>query len=314
MNIKEHKVVVIYGGTSKEREVSLRSGKCIYDALKRSGFNRVELFDLKKDNISEIYQKDPDICFLALHGRGGEDGCIQGALELSDIPYTGSGVSASAIAMNKILTKRMLKCAGIPTADFVSISKFNFVDSKSAANYLLEKIGIPMVVKSPCEGSSIGVVIVKEAEKLLSAVDEVFSYGHTLLAETFLNGIEVTLPIIGNYEPRALPIIEITTENEFYDYQSKYTPNMSHHIIPARISEDDRLKINSIGKATYEVLGCKGLSRVDFIIDEKMGPMVIEVNTIPGMTELSLFPDSARAAGITFEELVTELVRLGLEK
>ena len=176
---------------------------------------------------------------------------------------------------------------------------------------LIDRIGLPMVLKSPCQGSSIGVVMVKSREAIFAAVEEVFRYGDQLVAEDFLVGTELTLPILGNEELKVLPEIEITSDREFYDYQAKYTNGLCRHIIPARIREEDRASVRDIGVRAYRALGCVGLSRIDFIVDEQKGPMVIEVNTLPGMTATSLFPDSAKANGISFEELVTEILVLG---
>ncbi len=311
---KNIKIVVVCGGVSSERDVSLRSGEAVFKALIQARYKNVSLFDLKRDNFKLLLAEKPDVCYLALHGEGGEDGCIQGALQLAGIPYTGPGIASSAIAMDKILTKKLLDYSGIPTAKFIEIKKENIKNVNSTIEYLIDNIGLPMVLKAPSQGSSIGVVIVNKEEDMADAICEVFKYGDSLLAEEFLNGVEVTLPILGNRNPKPLPIIEITSSNDFYDFQSKYTPGMCEHIIPARISESDAKLINDIGIHTYEVVGCSGLSRIDFIIDKEKGPMVIELNTIPGMTEMSLFPDSARHAGISFPELVTEIVGFALEK
>lgn len=309
--MKNKSVIVVCGGFSTEREVSLRSGNAVFNGLKKAGFRNLELFDLTRDNISELILKHPDIVYLALHGQGGEDGCIQGMLELAQIPYTGPGVTASAVCMNKILTKQILGAYNIPTARFIVKSREDCEDIKAISNELIDNIGLPMVLKSPCQGSSIGVVLVKRAEDIEAAVEEVFRYGSQLLAEEFLCGVEITLPIYGNEQLTVLPEIEITSEREFYDYKAKYTNGLCHHIVPARINEIDRKLIHNIGCKAYKALGCVGLSRIDFIVDETKGPMVIEVNTLPGMTEMSLFPDSARAAGMTFEQLVCKILELG---
>ena len=311
--MKNKNIIVVCGGFSTEREVSLRSGEAVYGGLKRAGFQNVELFDLKRDNMGDILSKHPDVVYLALHGQGGEDGCIQGMLELAQIPYTGPGVTASAVCMNKILTKQILEAYNIPTARFIVKSREECEDAKAVSEELIEKIGLPMVLKSPCQGSSIGVVLVKHKEEMEAAIDEVFLYGNELLAEEFLSGVEITLPIYGNDQLTVLPDVEITSEREFYDYKAKYTNGLCHHIIPARISEADREKVKEIGCKAYKALGCVGLSRIDFIVDEKKGPMVIEVNTLPGMTEMSLFPDAAKAAGISFEQLVSKILELGYD-
>lgn len=309
---KDLKILVICGGLSTEREVSLRSGKAIYEALLRKGYSNVELFDLKRDNISEILGKKPDIAFLGLHGKGGEDGSIQGFLELAGIPYTGPGVATSAVCMDKILTKRVLANAGLPTAKFEVYRKEECSDITMVVDELIDKLGLPMVLKSPCQGSSIGVVLVKEREAMLAAIEEVFKYGDYLLAEQFVDGPELTLPIMGNDELTVLPVIEITSEREFYDYTAKYTNGLCHHIIPANIDKRTEEEVIEIGKKAYKVLDCKCLSRIDFIVDKKDGPMIIEVNTLPGMTDMSLFPDAARYIGIAYDDLVEMFLQYGL--
>ena len=313
MDIKKLKITVIYGGTSSEREVSLRSGKAVYNALRRAGFESVELFDLRRDTVKDIHMLDTDLAYLALHGKGGEDGCIQGMLELLGIPYTGSGVLASASCMDKIRTKEILEKNGLPTPAFVKVSRSEVDDRGLLTKRLVSEIGLPMVLKSPCEGSSIGVYIARTAEDVEGYAKEVFSLGDTLLCEAFADGVEVTLPVMGNGDAVTLPIIEITSENEFYDFESKYTQGMCKHILPARISESQADEVARIGRSAYTALGCAGLARIDFIIDKTRGPMVIEINTLPGMTDMSLFPDSARHAGVSFEELVTKIVGYACE-
>ncbi|MBO4768099.1 MAG: D-alanine--D-alanine ligase [Bacteroidales bacterium] len=310
---KNIRVLVVCGGISTEREVSLRSGMAIFTALKSRNYRNAELFDLTADNMGEILEKRPDIVFLGLHGKGGEDGTIQGMLDLAGIPYTGPGVACSAVCMNKIFTKRVLRDAGLPTSPFHVMRRDECFDIEQVTNVLREKVGFPMVLKSPCQGSSIGVVIVHKEEDIPAALEEVFRYGDHLLAEQFLDGTEVTLPVLGNDEPMALPIIEITSEREFYDYTAKYTSGLCHHILPARISEGDARTVAEIGRRAYRVLECRGLSRVDFIIDRERGPMIIEVNTLPGMTDMSLFPDAARAVGMSYEDLVEKILEYGLK-
>lgn len=310
--MKNKYVIVACGGYSTEREVSLRSGNAVYNGLKNAGFENVELFDLTRDNMGEMIAKRPDVVYLALHGQGGEDGCIQGMLELAQIPYTGPGVASSAVCMNKILTKQILAAYDIPTAKFLVKRREECEDVSAVIKELIDKIGLPMVLKSPCQGSSIGVVMVKREEEMAAGIAEVFHYGNQLLAEEFLSGVEITLPIMGNDDLKVLPDVEITSEREFYDYQAKYTNGLCHHIIPARISEKNREFVREIGVRAYRALDCVGLSRIDFIVDEQKGPMVIEVNTSPGMTEMSLFPDSARAVEMSFDQLVSTVLELGL--
>lgn len=305
--------MVVCGGISTEREVSLRSGNAVHAALQRKGYHNAKLFDLKQDNMYEIILNKPDIVFLALHGKGGEDGCIQGMLELAGIPYTGPGVAASAVCMNKILTKQILDNAGLPTAKFKVYRKDECNNINNICDELIREVGIPMVVKSPCQGSSIGVVMVKKQEELKPAIEEVFKYGDHLLAEQFVDGTEITLPILGNSELTILPVIEITSERDFYDYTAKYTSGLCHHIIPACIDAATEREVINIGKQAYRILDCCGLSRIDFIVDKVKGPVIIEVNTLPGMTDMSLFPDAARYVGISYENLVEQILMYGLE-
>lgn len=308
------KIVVVYGGVSSEREVSLRSGAAVYNGLLQYGYKNVTLFDLKEDNVADLIAEKPDVVYLALHGQGGEDGCIQGVLELAGIPYTGPGVATSAICMNKVFTKQVLCASNIPTADYLDFDITECADRDSISKQIMETLGLPVVLKSPCQGSSIGVVIVRKAEEMRQAIEEIFTYGDQLLAEAYLEGTEITLPIIGNRDITLLPDIEITSERDFYDFTAKYTTGLCHHIIPSRISEEDRCKIKEIGARTYRKLKCRGVSRIDFIIDKEKGPMVIEVNTLPGMTEMSLVPDAAKAVDISFAELVARIVEFALEK
>ncbi len=311
---KNVKIAVVCGGVSSEREVSLKSGWAVYSALCRAGYSNVELFDLKKDNLAELLTKAPNLVYLALHGAGGEDGHIQGALELAGIAYTGPRLETSAVCMNKVLTKQVMAFHEIPTADFLAFHKSQGIPYEEIAQRIVEALGMPAVLKAPSQGSSIGVVLVKEKEQLISAIEEVYSYGDMLLAEEYLVGTEVTLPILGNDELTVLPEVEITTDNEFYDFGAKYTQGKCRHIIPSTLSDTEKAQVAEIGARLYKILGCCGLSRIDFIVDKEKGPKVIEVNTLPGMTEMSLFPDSARYAGISFEELVSRVVELGLEK
>lgn len=308
---KNLKLIVVCGGVSSEREISLKSGASVYAAFVRLGYPNVELFDLTKDNIAQLIDKKPEAVYLALHGKGGEDGCIQGLLELAGIPYTGPGVAASAVCMNKILTKRVLDQAGLPTAKFLVFDRRESTTDEIRER-VVKEIGLPAVFKSPCEGSSIGVVMVHGPDEVDAAVNEVFSHGDVLLVEAFVKGVEITIPVMGNEQAETLPIIEITSQREFYDYKAKYTSGLCRHIIPACISKKEAETAEAIAKRAYKVLGCCGLSRIDFIVGES-GPVVIEVNTLPGMTDMSLFPDAARYVGISFDDLVERILEYGLK-
>lgn len=307
--MRKEKVLVLMGGKSSEREVSLRSGAAVAKALKER-FENVLALDIAKDTLSEISAFGPDVAFIALHGKGGEDGAVQGLLEWMDIPYTGPGIAASAICMDKILTKKILTLSGVPTPKFLEISTKE--DPKLAVENAIETLGLPLVLKACCQGSSIGTVIVRKREGAEEALKELFSYGDEILAEEFLSGMELTVPVMGNDTLRVLCPIEITSKGQFYDYESKYMPGGSEHIIPARISPETDAKLRELAAKAYKAAGCRGLSRVDVMLDESGEPQVIEINTLPGMTETSLFPDAARAEGISFADLCEMLCDLSL--
>lgn len=304
--VKKQKILIVMGGTSSEREISLRSGQAVFEALVRLGYN-VEKFILNQNNVKELLMIKPDLCVLALHGKGGEDGSIQGMLELAGIRYTGSGIVSSAMCMNKIITKKMLSHRNIPTPRFAEIKKGENIEEFS--KNLIKNFDFPMVVKAPCQGSSVGVEIVHNFEELTNAIKNNIEYDNEILIEEFINGIELTVPVMKQgCSAIAFPIVEIVSENTFYDYESKYTEGMSHHIIPARVNEEAAEKISQYAVDAYNALSCSGIARVDFFIDKDNNPYVIEINTIPGMTATSLVPDSAKAAGINFDELVEKIV------
>ena len=309
--MRTEKILVLMGGESTEREVSLRSGKAVADAL-RQRFENVAELDLTRETIGEISKIAPDCAFIALHGKGGEDGTVQGLLEWMGIPYTGPGTLASALCLDKMMTKKVLTLSGVPTPQFLCISPN--ADPKEAIGNAIRVLGLPLVLKANCQGSSIGVAILREREGAEETLKELFTYGDQVLAEKFLSGTELTVPVMGNEKLLVLPPIEITSSGKFYDYESKYTPGGSRHIIPARISAEVEKKVKAIAAKAYAETGCRGLARVDMMLDEKGDPFVIEINTSPGMTETSLFPDAARAAGIAFPELCETLVDLALEK
>lgn len=311
---KNMRIAVVYGGSSSEREPSLKSGRAAYEALLRSGFTNTVLFDLQNKNIDQLLKLSPDIAMLALHGKGGEDGSIQGVLELAGIPYTGSGIEASAVCMNKILTKRLLEALQIPTADYMILRRTEYdADPSLASRRLIDRLGLPLILKSPHQGSSIGIELVEKEEKLTEAVEEVFRYGNQILAEEYLRGMEITLPILGNEEMTILPEIEMVSDAMYRTYEVKYSSGSGRHIIPARISETTRAQIQEIGRRIYRELNCRGYARIDFIVDRRKGPAVLEVNTLPALTATSAFPASAKAAGLSFEELVTRILSYGTQ-
>lgn len=307
------RVGILLGGRSAEREVSLRSGEAVYRALVEKGRDAVKI-DAGPDVAERLRAEQVDVAFIALHGKGGEDGCIQGLLEVMGIPYTGPGVLASALAMNKIATKRVLTAAGIPTPPFHILEPDAGEDSPALAARALRMMPLPAVVKAPTQGSSIGTSIVHRAEGMAPALAEALRYDPVVLIEEYIPGREVTAAVLGNAKPLVLPLLEIVSAKGVYDYEAKYTPGMSDHLIPPRVATEVQQKIATTALATYKLLGCRGFSRVDFVVADDLQPYVLEVNTIPGLTEISLFPDAARAAGIPFADLVERLITLALGK
>lgn len=310
--MKKEKVLVLMGGTSEERQVSLRSGKAVFRGLEDNGYEVAGL-DFNPESLQEIQNVQPDVVFIALHGKKGEDGTVQGLLETMGIPYTGSGVASSAICMDKGLSKKLFQYEGIPTADFIMISKESFDNSESFLEELENKLALPVVIKATNQGSSIGTYIARQRNDIIKMIEAAFEFNDEVIVEKFIDGIELTAAVLGNEEHLVLPLIEISSENEFYDFESKYTPGMCNHIIPARIEHEAMERVKIISEKTYKAMGCKGFARVDLIIDKKGNPFVLEVNTVPGMTEMSLVPDAAAAAGISFNELLDKIVQLALE-
>lgn len=298
------------GGNSSEKEISMQSGEAIYQALVQKGYF-AERFILSTNNVADIILMKPTCVFLALHGKGGEDGSIQGMLELAGIPYTGSGVASSAICMNKILTKKILVYEGIRTAKFVSISVNEEYKVANVVDSVIEKLEFPVVVKASSQGSSVGVMIARSKEELPFILENVYMMDHEVLVEEYLYGKELTVAVMK--EPQGItvfPIIEIVSENNFYDYESKYTIGKSHHIIPARIDVEIKKEIELLAVSSYKALNCDGLVRIDYMLGNNNEPYVIEVNTIPGMTKTSLVPDAAKARGQEFSDLVSEMVEM----
>ncbi len=304
------KILVLYGGLSEEREVSIRSGKAIAKSLKRNGFI-VKTLDFKGKLEKILEDFVPDVVFIALHGKYGEDGAVQGVLEIANVPYTGSDVLTSAICMNKLITKQLLTAQKIETANYRPITKKEKIPFKKIANYLRRS---KLVVKPINQGSTIGISIVNDEKTFKKGLDKAFSFSETVIVEEFLEGKEITVSIIGNGNNiKVLPLIEIVPENEFYDYESKYVPGMSRHIIPALIPKNvyEKAKRNAI--LIYEKFGLRDFARIDFIVTNDI-PFALEANTIPGFTETSLVPDAAKADGITFDNLTAYIVKEALKR
>jgi D-alanine-D-alanine ligase len=301
------KVAVLMGGRSAERAVSLNTGEQVATALASTGHEVVTIDSAAADFIGCLTAAAPDVVFICLHGRFGEDGTVQGLLELLDLPYVGSGVLASALAMDKVMSKIVYTAAGLRTPESVVIGPSDDVDAALAS------FGEKVVVKPASEGSAIGVHIVHDRAELPAALAEAFTHDERVLVERFVEGVEVTVGVLGNDEPIALPVIEIVAEHEFYDYESKYVPGMSTHIIPARVAPEILSECERLALGAHAALGCRGMSRSDAIVDADGVAWLLETNTIPGMTSTSLLPDAARAAGIEFPELCARLVALAGE-
>lgn len=290
------RVAVIMGGRSAEREVSLRTGAAVAEALRRRGREVVEV-DGGRDLARRLAELRPDAAFIALHGRWGEDGTVQGLLECLDIPYTGSGVLASAVAMDKAVSKVLFRAFGVPTPDFQVLAPEAPIDDLDLTP--------PLVAKPLREGSTLGVAIARQPEEVPTALAAARQYGTEILLERFVEGREVTLGVL---DGSPLPLVEVVPDKGFYDYESKYTPGRTQYLCPAPLTEDLAAEATRAGCAAYRALGCSGAARVDLILDREERPWVLEVNTIPGMTPTSLLPKAAAAAGMDFEELVARIL------
>ena len=297
------KVALLAGGKSGERTVSLSSGKSVEQALRSVGFEVVMLDPASKDDLKILLNESFDVAFLALHGKGGEDGTIQGFLETIGLPYTGSGVWASATAVNKITSKFFYREAGIPTP-----ASMRLHDPQTSSEEIKEKVGLPCVVKAATEGSALGVYICNTEEEVKEAVEKVFTVDTSAFVETFVKGGEFTVGVLGSDVPEALPVIKIIPVNEFYDYESKYATGGSQHICPAPLSEEDTKRAQELALKAHQVLGCRGVSRTDLLQDETGKFWVLETNTLPGMTATSLLPDAAKVKGISFEQLCSDMI------
>ena len=294
------KIGVIAGGISSEREVSLKTGREIYNSLLRSGYEAF-FIDLKDDFYSKL--KIINLAFIALHGKYGEDGTIQGLLELLKIPYTGSGVLSSALAMDKIFSKKVFKYEHISTPDYIEVNSNNKVNLDEIRLKVKEKLLYPVIIKPNRGGSTIGVSIINNDSQLTNGIKTALEYDSKILIEKFITGKLLTVSIIGR-TPVALPIIEIKPKSGFYDYKSKYTKGLTDYIVPARLGKKMYKFINDLALKSHNSLYCSGISRVDLILGNDNNAYILEVNTMPGMTSTSLVPKAAEAAGISFDLLV----------
>ncbi|SFX03223.1 D-alanine--D-alanine ligase [Marinospirillum alkaliphilum] len=292
------RVAVLMGGCSAEREVSLRSGQAVLAALLRSGVNAFGL-ELGPDALAQIMAEPMDRAFIALHGRGGEDGSIQGVLEWLRIPYTGSDVMASALAMDKYKCKQVWQGMGLPTPASALLTPD--IDAQT----LVERLGLPLMVKPSHEGSSIGMSKVTSAEQLAAAYDEAARYDDRILAEQYITGAEFTASIV---DDQALPLIGLKTTHDFYDFSAKYMATDTRYLLPCGLDAAEEARLQQLALEAYKAVGCEGWGRVDIMVDEQGQPWLLEVNTSPGMTDHSLVPQAAAYAGVDFDTLVLNIL------
>jgi len=296
--LKQKKIGVLMGGLSAEREVSLKSGAAVHTALLARGYDAVAI-DVGRDAAQVLARESVEVAFICLHGRLGEDGAVQGLLEVMGIPYTGSGVMASALAMNKIFAKTVFAANGLTVAPYRVLRRGEALDPARLG------FSLPVVIKPSQEGSSVGVSIVKDKTGIGPALTEAFRYDDEALVEQFIKGREIQVGILAD---RAVGAIEIVPKKEFYDFEAKYTAGMAEHILPAPLDAPLYEKVLREGERAHAALGCSGYSRVDFLVTEAGECFLLEVNTLPGMTALSLLPEIAGGAGIGFEELVERII------
>lgn len=300
------KIAVVMGGPSAEREVSLNTGRAILQALQAKGYNAVGI-DLDPVHfVEQLKDARAEMVFNAVHGLYGEDGILQGVLDLLGIPYTGSGVLASAVAMDKGISKHLFLSAGIPTPR--SRIYYKTDNKQDITAEILDNFGIPVVVKAASQGSSIGLTIVEHSEMLSEAVKQAFSYSDHILVEEFISGRELTVAVWGNGQAEALPVIEIVPHSGRYDYHSKYTSGATEYICPAILDGETAKAVQQVAVDAFNLLGCRGIARADVMLDKGNKPYLLEVNTIPGMTATSLVPKSAAAMGLTFADLCEKLL------
>ncbi|MBI4897826.1 MAG: D-alanine--D-alanine ligase [Actinobacteria bacterium] len=307
------RIAVLKGGSSLERQVSLRSGARVAEALRERGYEVGEI-DVDQHLVERLRGDAPDAVFVAMHGRGGEDGTLQELLEILGLPYTGSGVLASIQCMDKTLSKLKMQQAAIPTPDFVSFNEtaFRNLGAADALDAIERRFGFPLVVKPARQGSALGIKFAAAAEEMPAALVSAFSYDDRVLIERFVAGREIAVSVLDG-EP--LPAVEaVPAEGRHYDFESRYEIGETDFVCPADLPEPVAARIAELAVSTYELLGCHGFARVDFIVDGDGAPVVLEANSIPGLTETSLLPMAAEAAGLSFGELAERMLQSALTR
>ena len=304
-------ICVLFGGKSLERDISVKTGSRVIRALEARGYE-VTGIDVDATLVRRMDELKPEGAFIALHGKGGEDGTVQELLEILGIPYTGSGVLASIVAMDKVLTKHILAAAGIPTPPFHAFNDaaFRELGAKDSLDIIAGQLGLPLIVKPAAQGSALGVVLARHASELPGAMVSALSFDRKVLLERYVRGRELAVSILGTEAPRALPIVEAIplAGHAFYDFESRYTAGQTEFVAPAELEPAVASEVERLALETYRVLGCRGFGRVDLMLDGSGQPWVLELNTIPGLTETSTMPMAAQAAGISFEDLVVEVM------
>jgi D-alanine-D-alanine ligase len=311
--VSDKSVIVAMGGRSLEREISLRSGHRVERALRELGY-RVHAFDVDGSFIGRLIEQQPSFVFVAMHGRGGEDGTLQDLLETLQVPYTGSDPLASALCMDKMLFKRMLRLHGIPTPAFHSFNETAFREMGGANTFekLLAELELPVVVKPVAQGSAIGIKFVSSAQELPGAILGAFGYGDRVIVERRIVGRELAVTILDapdpQGQPQALPIVELFTPESFYSYEAHYTIGQLRMEVPASLSQEVRECVERAALDSYRLMGCRDFARVDLILDEREQPQILEINTIPGLTETGITPAAAEALDMSFSGLVERIV------
>jgi D-alanine-D-alanine ligase len=315
-----YRVAVLKGGRSLERSVSLRSGAHVQEALERLGHEVVPL-DAGPELVSDLLAAKPDLAFIALHGRDGEDGTVQGVLEAVGIPYTGSGPAACMCCTDKVLAKLLMRNAGVPTPDFHFLREISIKELGAAGAIpdIERRLGFPLVVKPAVGGSALGVKFARDSEQLPGSLVGAFSYDRTVLVERYVKGRDLAVSVVEDRSeeaglstpaPIALPVVEaVPREEDFYDYESRYEIGMTTFVCPADLGEETTARAQELARGVYELLGCRGVARVDLMLEEGSGELwVLETNVVPGLTETSLLPQAADAAGLGFDELVERIL------
>ena len=304
------RIGVLMGGASSEREISLKSGNAVLGALKKSGVQAISI-DIKTENIAEnirlLKESKIDCAFIAMHGRFGEDGQLQALLDSLKIIYSGSGSLASRLAMDKVASRKIFQGHNLAVPRYTVLNNIDY----AKYNKEIGNLALPWVIKPATHGSSVGLSIIEKKKGLSEALNLAFNFDKTVIIEEYIPGREMTVGIL---DEQPLPVIEIIPKNKFFDYQAKYQYGMTEYIVPAKLEEAVILKLQSLALSAHKLLGCKGFSRADIILDTKNTPYILELNSIPGLTPTSLLPKAARAAGIEFEQLCLRLVELAYEK